>query len=82
MALNQIKLQATEAVVVSPNNGSNLGKLFALIFVGVGGDIKVDCSGSGDAIVFKNVASGSILPIKVDRVYATGTTATNMVALY
>ena len=82
MSLNQIKLQATDAVVVSPNNGADLGRTLALIFVGVSGDVKVDCSGSGDAIVFKNVPAGSILPVKVDRVYSTGTSATNMVALY
>jgi hypothetical protein len=82
MSLNQLKLQATEAVVVSPSDGADLGTTQALIFVGVAGDIKVDCSGSGDAIVFKNVPAGSILPVKVDRVYSTGTSATNMVALY
>jgi hypothetical protein len=49
--------------------------------VGVGGDVKLDLNGSGSAIVFKNLASGQLLPLVFDRVYSTGTTATNLVAL-
>lgn len=82
MSLNQLKLQATEAVAVTPADGSDLTTTQALIYIGVGGDVKVDCSGSGDAIVFKNCIAGTVLPVKVDRVYSTGTTATNLVALY
>ena len=51
------------------------------LYVGVGGDVKLDLNGSGSAIVFKNLASGQLLPLVFDRVYDTGTTATNLVAL-
>ena len=33
-------------------------------------------------IVFQNVAAGSFLPIEVDRVFATGTTADDIMAIY
>jgi len=82
MALNQLKLQATEAVSVDPDDAADLTTVQALIYIGSGGDIKVDCSGSGTAIVFKNCVAGSVLPVKVDRVYSTGTNATDLVALY
>ena len=82
MSLSQLKLQATEAVAVTTSNSSDLATIHALIYVGVGGDVKVDVSGSGTAIVFKNCIAGTVLPVKVDRVYSTGTTATNLVALY
>lgn len=82
MSLSQLKLQATEAVAVTPSDGSDLATIHALIYVGVGGDVKADVSGSGTGIVFKNCTAGTILPVKVDRVYATGTTATDLVALY
>ena len=54
MSLSQLKLQATEAVAVTTSNASDLPTIHALIYVGVGGDVKVDVSGSGTAIVFKN----------------------------
>ena len=34
------------------------------------------------AVLFQNVAAGSLLPIQVDRVFALGTTATDITAIY
>lgn len=51
------------------------------VYVGVGGNVKVDMV-SGGTVTFVGVPAGSLLPIQVERIYATGTTATNMVALY
>ena len=34
------------------------------------------------AVLFQNVAAGSLLPIQVDRVFALGTTADDIIALY
>jgi hypothetical protein len=53
----------------------------AALYVGTGGNIKVDMSGSG-TVTFNNVGDGVFLPILVDRVYSTGTTASNIIALY
>lgn len=52
------------------------------IYVGVGGDISVNMVGTGTAVVFKNAQAGSVLPIRATRVLSTGTTATDLVALY
>ena len=51
------------------------------VYVGVGGNVKVDMV-SGGTVTFVGVAAGTLLPIQVERIYTTGTTATNMVALY
>lgn len=51
------------------------------IYVGVGGDISVDTNG-GLARIFKNAVSGSIIPCGAKRVNTTGTTATNLLAMY
>lgn len=51
------------------------------VYVGVGGNVKVDMV-SGGTVTFVGVPAGALLPIQVERIYATGTTATNMVALY
>lgn len=73
---------AWDAVEVSPSNGSDLGRLATrALYVGGAGDVKVDMSGSG-TVTFVGVLAGTILPIRVDRVYLTGTDATDIVALY
>ncbi len=51
------------------------------LFVGSGGDIVLRCVEDAEATVLKNVASGSILPIRAIQLYATGTTAGDIVAL-
>jgi len=51
------------------------------VYVGGAGDLAVD-SDEGTAVVFENVPAGSILPIDVSFINATGTTATSIVALF
>ena len=49
------------------------------------GNLKVDMAvdmGGTNVQTFVNVAVGYPLPLQVTRIYATGTTATNIVALY
>jgi|11_taG_2_1085331.scaffolds.fasta_scaffold34386_4 hypothetical protein len=72
---------SSEAIAVTPADGADLATIQAALFIGTGGNIKVDMSGSG-TVTFSNVADGTFLPILVDRVYATDTTASNILALY
>ncbi len=61
------------------------------IYVGTGGDIRVILSGTTgpdggkpiltDGVTFKNMPSGSFLPVICDYVLAGGTTATHLVAV-
>jgi len=51
------------------------------LYVGVSGDIAVRMADQGTVITFTSVQAG-ILPIQVDQVLSTGTTATNILALY
>jgi len=83
MALNQIKLQATEAASIDGGGAvsTDVTLVEALLYVGVSGNIKVDVAGSGTGIVFVAVSAGSILPVKVNKIYTTGTTAQDIVAL-
>ena len=64
---------------VNPSDSVNFSECRAL-YVGTGGDVSVVCGGS--TVVFANAQSGSVLPVEVTRVNATGTTASNLVALY
>lgn len=51
------------------------------LYVGSGGNVTVEMV-SGGIVTFTNIIAGTLLPIQVDRIYSTGTTATNLVALY
>lgn len=79
--LNEVRSIAGEAVDVTPNDSTDLATLGAALYVGTGGSVKVDITGSG-TVTFTNVANGTFMPIYVDRVYATGTTASGIIALY
>ena len=76
-------LYGTALAVTAVDGGSDhsLGATYEAFFIGVGGDISLDCATSGNNIVFKNVASGQLLPVKATVVNESGTTATNIVAL-
>ena len=52
------------------------------IYVGGAGDVSVNMTSIGSAVIFKAAAAGSILPIQAAKVNTTGTTATNLLVLY
>jgi len=51
------------------------------LYVGSSGNVRVTTA-FGDDVVFTGVLAGSILPVSVNRVWLTNTTAGNIVALY
>lgn len=71
---------AYNAVAVTPSDSANLAQTARALYIGVSGDVKIDCPGGGSGIVFKAAPVG-ILPVMATKVYATGTAATNIVAL-
>lgn len=74
-------VSARRAAEVTTSNSVTYESPTRGVYVGVGGNVKVDMV-SGGTVTFVGVAAGTLLPIQVERIYATGTTATNMVALY
>lgn len=50
------------------------------LYVGTTGSVKVKM-GDGNDQTFVAVPAGTLLPIKVTKVYSTGTTASNIIAL-
>ena len=70
------------ALAVNISSGDHsLGATYEAFYIGVGGDVSLDCVTSGANVVFKNVASGQLLPVRATVVNQTGTTATDFVAL-
>jgi len=81
------KLQAGRAAVITPSDtaeilypgggeGKNSG---CVLYIGVAGDLKVTTVG-GDDVVFVGIQG--FLPVHVIRVFATGTTATDILGLW
>ena len=68
------------AVAITPSDVATIPNTRA-IYVGGTGNITVRMADGQDNVVFATVPVG-ILSIQVDKVYATGTGATNLVALY
>lgn len=73
---------ARNAVAVTPaNDTTDLGFVSRGIMVGVSGNVSVNMSGSGSAIVIAMTA-GQIYPLAVSRILQTGTTATGIVVIW
>jgi hypothetical protein len=87
--MSNLKLQVGRALPVVPNDdediyfvGSEAEKVIpAVLYVGVGGNLKVRTAG-GDDVVFFNLNDGVFLPVNVIRVFAEDTTADSIVALW
>jgi hypothetical protein len=69
------------AVALTPNDAVELTPSRAL-WVGFPGSIKVDLLGGAQGVTFAAVPAGALLPIRCTKVYATGTTARGILALY
>ncbi len=78
---NKVTQQAIKAVDVVPATLETLAIPGAVLYIGTGGNVKVDTV-SGDTVTFKNVADGSVLAVQVKKVYNTGTSAGDIIALY
>ena len=85
MPTNLVVRQGTTGVIVNPSDSVDITGINpntpATLFVGGGGDVVVITIG-GSTLTLKNIADGSFLPIQVTRVKDTGTTATDIVALF
>ena len=70
------------AEAVTPNDGTDLPRGCRALYVGGAGTIVVMLDKDSASVTLVGVVAGSVLPIRAKRVFATGTTATGLVALY
>lgn len=71
-ARNAAAVTKSDSTVIAQTDG---------LYIGGAGDVAVTMKGGG-SVTFIGVTAGQILPIMVTQVLSTGTTATNIVALY
>jgi hypothetical protein len=77
----ELNSPAQDAFVVSPSNSANLTYFSRALYIGGGGNVAITTV-KGTNVTFANVAGGSILPVRAQKVLSTGTTATLIVGLY
>ena len=81
------KLQAGRAASVTPSDTANIPSVSGgtnngcVLYVGSAGNLREQTVG-GDDVTFNNINTGAFIPVQIVRVYATGTTASNILALW
>ncbi len=73
---------ALNAMLVTPDDSGELSMITRALFIGIGGNIKCILKNDSDPVTFNNIVSGSILPLRVKKVFDTDTTALNIIGLY
>jgi len=69
-----------DAAAVTPSDSVDLPQ-FSVIYVGGAGNVKVTTA-QGSAVTFSGVNAGTVIPVRVRRVWSTGTTATLITAVF
>jgi len=72
---------ASSAIAVTPSDSTPLSNVTRWMFVGGTGNLTVVMN-DGTTAEFPGVPAGTLLPVRVSQVKATGTTATEIVALW
>lgn len=72
---------AASAFAITPNDSAELDTVTRYIYVGTAGNLKVVMM-NGETVTLNNLAAGTPHPLRVRKVFANGTSATNIVGLY
>ncbi|MBI1219819.1 MAG: hypothetical protein GC186_14855 [Rhodobacteraceae bacterium] len=70
-----------DAAAVTPSDSVALPSVTRAIYIGQPGDVAVSMAGGQD-VTFQSVPAGTMLPIRVGAVKATGTSAAGILALW
>ncbi len=71
---------ASNGEAITPSDTMQLSRPTRALYVGQGGDVTVEMLG-GMTLTFSNLQGGVFYPIRVTKVLASGTTASNMVGI-
>lgn len=72
---------AANAAAVTPSDSVDLATVSTALLASGAGVVSCDLQGSGTSVLIP-IGAGVVLPVRVRRVRATGTTATGIVALW
>lgn len=80
-AANWPSQPALQSIAVTPSDSNLISPEFRALYIGGSGDVRIQDL-AGNQTTFKAVPTGLILPVFGNIVFASGTTATFIVALY
>ncbi|PWR04397.1 hypothetical protein DKT77_01595 [Meridianimarinicoccus roseus] len=72
---------AVDGTMIVPSDAGDLSHVTRAVYVGTGGTISAQLA-SGAMVTMAGVPGGSLLPLRIRKVMATGTTAGQMVAFW
>lgn len=72
---------SSHPLAVVPSDAAPLAAIPKALYIGTGGTLVLRTASGAADVAFRNLASGQILPVRAQFVRATGTTATDIVAL-
>lgn len=73
---------AERCFAITPDDANDLPVTTKAVYIGDAGDVNlVSLHGVGE-VIFRNLAAGTILDVRVKAVRASGTTAASLVGLY
>lgn len=74
---------ATNSFAVTPHDSNEVGEYLPRgIYVGAGGNIKMQLEGDTAAVTWVGVVTGTVLWVRPRIIYSTDTTASSIVAFY
>ena len=71
---------ARSAFVVTPSDANNLDRETRWVYIGTAGTIKVLHVNDTDPVTYPVTIAGSVYPWAIVKVFATGTTASDIIA--
>jgi hypothetical protein len=72
---------ASKAFAITPNDTADLAVSTRGLWIGGDGSVKITTV-DGDTVTLSGCGAGTVVPVRVKRVFATGTTATNILGFY
>lgn len=75
-----LEAPASDGFAITPHDANDLAEMTRALYVGGAGALAIVLA-SGASVTLSGVAGGTVLPLRLRQVKATGTTATNLVGL-
>jgi hypothetical protein len=72
---------ALDCFAVAPSDTIPLTEIPKALYIGSQGDLALRLVNSSQSVVFRNLQEGTVLSVRPSLVFATGTTAANIVGL-
>ncbi|MDA5093071.1 hypothetical protein O2N63_03130 [Aliiroseovarius sp. KMU-50] len=73
---------ASNAFSVTPDDANDLPVVTRGLYLGETSTVQIVLQGDDTPVTFTNLIGGVVHPLRVKRVYATGSTATDIVGIY